>query len=172
MENLKPQTGKFALNYGLILGMISIVFTCALYAMDMHYKGGIPILIISLLIMLGVIIFALRQFKKENGGYLGFGEGLKVGMGLCLIGGIISILFNLILSNVIDPEMMNKQLEFGRAQMEEKGIDPEQIDAQIEMGKKFSGMGMQVAFGLIYVVFTGFVLSLIPTLIMKREESE
>ncbi len=172
MENQKPKTGKFALNYGLILGVLSIVFTCTLFAMDMHYKGGIPVLIVSILITLGVIIYALIQFKKANGGFMTFGEGLKVGMGLCLVGGIISIIFNLLLSNVIDPEMMTKQLEYGRIKMEEAGLAQEQIDAQIEMSKKFSGPGMQATFGLIFIIFTGFVLSLIPTLIMKKEESE
>ena len=172
MENQKPKTGKFALNYGLILGVLFIILTCALFAMDMHYKGGMSVLLVSLLLMLGVIIYALMQFKKANGGFLSFGEGLKVGMGLCLVGGIISILFNLILSNVIDPEMMTKQLEYGRMQMEEAGIAQEQIEAQIEMSEKFPGPGMQVTFGLIFIIFTGFVLSLIPTLIMKNEEIE
>src|SRR5690606_28457481 len=108
MEDQSPKTGKFALNYGILLGGLSIVFGLMLYFMDMHYRQDTSILIVSLVIMLGVIILAMSQFKKANRGYMSFSQGIKVGLGLCLIGGIISMAYQLILSNVIDPEMMNK----------------------------------------------------------------
>ncbi len=36
MEQNKPKVGKFSLNYGLILGAISVVFGLMLYSMDAH----------------------------------------------------------------------------------------------------------------------------------------
>src|SRR5690606_2118976 len=130
-ENAAP-TGKFALNYGLLLGGISIVFGLILYSMDLHYQGGYSVLLVSVVIMLGCIITGLIQYRNANGGYMSFAQGLKVGVGICLIGGVISMLFQLVLSNVIDPEMTAKQLEMARVQMEEQGIASEQIDAQME----------------------------------------
>lgn len=172
MEDQSPKTGKFALNYGILLGGLSIVFGLMLYFMDMHYRQDMSILIVSLIIMLGVIILGMSQFKKANRGYMSFSQALKVGLGICLIGGIMSMAYQLILSNVIDPEMMNKQLEIARANMQEMGMSQDKIEAQIEMSKKFSGPGMQIAFGLIFIIFVGFILSLFPALIMKKTESE
>ena len=173
MDENQPKTGKYALNFGLLLGGISVIFTFILYTMDMHYQGGIPVLIVSLLLSLAAIIIGLLQFKKANGGFMSFGQALKIGVGICLIGGIVSILFNQILVNVIDPETMNKAMEFARGQLQEAGnLNSDQIDQQLEMQKKFSTPVMQMAFGLIFSLFFGFVLSLIPALVLKKSRPE
>jgi hypothetical protein len=172
MEQQPPKTGKFALNYGLILGAISIAFSFMLYTMDMHYQGGFGILAVSALLSLVLIIIGMLQFKKANAGVMTFGQGLKIGIGMSLIAGIISIIFNLILTNVIDPDTTTKAMEYARVQLQEAGMTQEQIDAQMEMSEKFSGTGMQVAFGLIGSLFFGLILSLIPALVIKKTPSE
>ena len=151
MEENQPKTGKFALNYGLLLGGVSAIFVFILYTMDMHYQGGFSVMIVSMLLSLAAIILGLVQFKKANGGFMTFGQALKIGVGICLIGGIVSILFNQILINVIDPETMTKGMEYARAQLQEStNLTSDQIDAQLEMQKKFSTPVMQVAFGLLF----------------------
>ncbi|MGB5553606.1 MAG: DUF4199 domain-containing protein, partial [Flavobacteriaceae bacterium] len=93
MEENQPKTGKYALTYGALLGGIGVVFAFMLYSMDMHYQGGIPVMVISILLSLAAIVIGLLQFKKANNGFMTFGQGLKIGVGICLIGGIIGILF-------------------------------------------------------------------------------
>ncbi|MCF8715217.1 DUF4199 domain-containing protein [Joostella atrarenae] len=172
MENKQPTTGKFALRYGLLLGAVSVTFGIMLYLTDMHYQQEISTLVISIAIMLAVILIALFQFKKANDGYMTFGEALKIGIGLCLIGGVISMLFQLLLSNVIDPGMVDKQMEIAKAKMVDYGMTQEQIESQLEISKKMSGPFIQAAFGLIFSIFLGFVLTLIPALVMKKTKSE
>lgn len=112
------------------------------------------------------------QFKKDNNGFMTFGEGLKIGVGIGLIAGIIGIIFNQILAGVIDPEMMDKAMEYQRGMlMETTKMTPEQIDAQMEIGKKFTTPSMQIIFGLIYSIVVSLLLSLIPALILKRKET-
>ncbi|MFS4456749.1 DUF4199 domain-containing protein [Maribacter sp. 2304DJ31-5] len=172
MEENQPKTGKFALTYGLILGGISVIFALMLFSMDIHYQRGIPVMIVSLILFLAAIIIAMVQFKKANNGYMSFAEGLKIGVGVCLIGGIIGIFFNQIMANVIDPEMMAKALAYQKDQlMQTTALTPDQIDAQLEMGKKFSTPTMQILFGLIFSLFIGFIFSLIPALVLKRQEN-
>lgn len=172
MEQQKPKTGKFALNFGALMGGISIIFVLMLYFMDMHYQGGTAVIVVSVLITLAVIIAALSSFKKANNGYMSFAQGLKIGVGACLVGGILSMIFNLILANVIDPEMASKQLAIAEANLVEMGLSREQIDAQLEMSKKFQAPWIQAAFGLIFSIFMGFALTLIPALVMKKKESD
>ena len=172
MEENQPKTGKYALNYGLLLGGVSIIFTFMLYTADMHFKGGIAVMLISIALSLAALLFAMIQFRKANNGFMSFGQGLKIGVGVCLIGGIVGIIFNQIMANVIDPEMMNKAMEFQRNElMETTKLTTEQIDAQMEMGKKFSTPSMQVIFGLIFSLVLGFILSLIPALVLKKQEN-
>ena len=171
MEENQPKTGKFALTYGHILGAVSVIYAFMLYSMDMHYQGGASVMLISLGLSLAALIFAMIQFKKANNGFMSFGQALKIGVGVCLIGGIIGIVFNQIMANVIDPEMMNKAMEYQRDQlMETTALTGDQIDAQMEMGKKFQTTSMQILFGLIISVVLGFVLSLIPALVLKKQE--
>lgn len=172
MEETKPKTGKYALTYGLILGAISVVFILMLYSLDMHYQGGPLVMGVSLLITIAVIVIGMMQFKKDNNGFMSFGEGLKIGIGIGLVAGIIGIIFNQILAGVIDPEMMNKAMEYQKGKlMETTKMTPEQIDAQMEMGKKFTTPSMQIVFGLIYSVVASLLLSLIPALILKKQET-
>jgi len=172
MEDNKPKTGKIALTYGLILGAISIIFALMLYSLDMHYQGGMMVLGVSLVITIAVMVIGMIQFKKANNGFMSFGQGLKVGVGIGLIGGIIGIIFNQVMAGLIDPQMMEKAMEYQRGLLlETSKLTPEQVDAQMEMGKKFTTPSMQIMFGLIYSVVASFLLSLIPALILKRPET-
>ncbi|MEQ8219866.1 MAG: DUF4199 domain-containing protein [Arenibacter sp.] len=172
MEETKPKTGNYALTYGLILGAISVAFLLMLYSLDMHYQGGPMVMGVSLLITIAVIVIGMLQFKKDNGGFMSFGEGLKIGVGIGLIAGIIGIIFNQILAGVIDPEMMNKAMEYQKGLlMETTKMTPEQIDAQMEGAKKFTTPSMQIVFGLVYSVVASLLLSLIPALILKKKET-
>ena len=54
------------LNYGLIMGGLSIAFTLMLFLMDMHYQNSSIQQWTGLLIMSGSIIFGQLNFKKIN----------------------------------------------------------------------------------------------------------
>ena len=172
MEENQPQTGKFALTYGAILGGISIVFALMLFSVDLHYQGGLMVMMVSLELSIAAIVFGMIQFRKENNGFISLSEAMKVGVGIALVGGIIGIIFNQLMINVIDPDMMAKAIEFQKASlMETTSMTTDQIDAQMEMGKSFSGPGMQIAFGLLYSLIVGLIISLISGLIVKRSEN-
>ncbi|MGB5820156.1 MAG: DUF4199 domain-containing protein [Saonia sp.] len=171
MEENQPKTGKFAMNFGLLLGASSLVFGLMLYFLDMHYQGGIPVFIVSLVLMLAFVIMGMVQFKRANQGLMSFGQGLKIGVGVCLIGGVIGIVFNLLMTNVIDPETIEKALEYQKGQLIASGdLTSERIEAQIEGQKKFSTPFWQVTFGLLFSVILGFLLSLLPALVIKKKK--
>ncbi len=171
MEENQPKTGKFALTYGLLLGAASAIFTFMLYTMDMHYQNEWPVIVISIAISLTALIVGMIQFKKANNGFMSFGQALKVGVGVSLIGGVIAIIFSLILSNFIDPEMVNKSMEFQKTKlMDSTALKVEQIEDQLEMQRKFTTPAMQILFGLLTSIVSGFIFSLIPALVLKKQE--
>jgi len=171
MEENKIKSSSFALTYGVLLGLISVAFGLMLYSVDLHFKGGMAVGLVSMALTLIAIVVGMYQFKKANQTFMTFVQGLKVGVGIALIGGVIGILFNLLMANVIDPDMMTKALEFQRSELlANTKLTPEQIESQLEYGKKFSSPSMQVAFGLLFSIVLGFVFSLIPALAMKKEE--
>ena len=157
--------------YGAILGVLSAIFSFMLYTMDMHYQGGTFVTIVSVVLSTALYAVAMYQFRNANSNLMSFWQGVKIGVGVAVISGIIIVLFNLLLTRVIDPETMTKAMNFQREQLiENTEMTIEQIDAQLEIAKQFQTPAIQSAFGLLFAVIFGFLLSLIPAAILKRSE--
>ena len=41
--------------------------------------------------MIGLLILGIKKFKNENYGFLALGQALKIGVGIAVIGAVISI---------------------------------------------------------------------------------
>lgn len=67
--------------------------------------------------------------------------------------------------------MEQKAIEYATEMMLESGMDPEQVNQQIE-SQKNPNVAWQVAGGLIFNLFIGFVGSLFPALILKKQKNE
>ena len=105
MEENKLTTGKLALKYGLIIAAISIVFNLMLYSQDLHYQIDLTRIFINigigLLFVIVASVLAMKEFKKANDGLMSVSQGLKIGVGLSLISGIIGIIFSFVLAEFI-----------------------------------------------------------------------
>ncbi len=170
MENTQPKTGKYALNYGLLLGGVGVVFNLMLFSMDLHYERGFAIQAVGIVIAIAAIVLGIYQFKKANQGFLTISEALKLGAGIALIGGIIGIIYFFVLSNFMEPGFMDKMYEIGKQQAMETNpqLTEEQIDQGIEMQKKFAWLAYPVI--LIINIVIGLVVGLVTGLIMKKSK--
>lgn len=171
MEENQPETGKFALNYGLLTGLIGVVFGVMLFVMEMHYEQGAAIQITQTLILAAGIIFAIIQFKKAGDGFLSISNALKVGAGVALIAAIVGLLYFFILSNIIEPGYMDKVYEIGKikAMADNPSLTEEQINQGIEMNKSFAWISYPIL--IIINVLIGLIFGLITGLILKKEEA-
>ncbi len=172
MEQQQPKTGKFALNYGLLLGVISVVFAVMLYTQKMHYETNTTVIVISIVIMAAIVFMAVNAFKKANGGYLTISEALKVAVGLALIGTIITLAYQFVLTNFIEPDFMDKALEIAKPKAMEQNpsMTEEQWEQGMEMQKRFAWIQYPVI--LIMNCVIGLVLGLITGLILKKSKAE
>lgn len=168
MEENKIKTGKFSLQFGVIAGLIGVVFGVMLYSMELHYEQTWVTTLVDFLIITTFTIIAVSQFKKANGGLLSLKEGLKIGTGVGLIFGILSILYFAILTNVIEPDYMDKVNEISRVKAFEANpkLTQEQWDQGMEMQKKFFWLGYPVY--LIWYAILGLIAGLIGGLSLKK----
>ncbi|MGA1030545.1 MAG: DUF4199 domain-containing protein [Flavobacteriaceae bacterium] len=174
MENSPLKTSTYALRYGLLLGLISVVFGVMIFMLEMHYQQDQKIGIVSLAINLILIILGLVAFKKANGGYISLAQALKTGLGIALIAGIIAVTYQLILVTVLDPDTIQKTIDFQmeKIRMEQPELPAETLDQIESMQRKFTSPWMMVAIGLVFSLFIGFVFSLIGGLIIKKSRPE
>lgn len=172
MENQKNQTQQIILNYGLILGFLSIVISISNYAMGKHLEPHWSSNLISFLVSFGVIGYAIYLFKQANNGFLSIGQGLKVGVGIALISGIISVGYTIIFVTYIEPEFANQLLILQQEKILERYPDmsDEQLESALSMTKKFTSPGMMAAFGIAASLIFGLIISLIISLFMRKSQ--
>jgi hypothetical protein len=167
MEDVQPKTGKFSLIYGLILGGIATAFAIMLYTMDAHTSRDTTNTIINIVLAIAVIIWGIIAFKKANGGYLSLKEALKLGAGIALIAGVISIIWIVFLSNVLDTDFVTKVAELNKSAAEQAGVmSQEQINQQYEGTINY--FWVSYPFILLGNILTGLVIGLIGGLILKK----
>ena len=174
MEDQNLQLKKYILQYGALLGGISVVFGLMLFSLDMHYQNETSTTIVSLVLTLGVIVFAQYSYLKDNQGCMSLSQGIKMGLGMTAISGLINVAYFLVLSNVLDPEMMNKALEMGMNQFLDQNPEASQdmINQVESMQEKFSGPVMTSSFIIMLSLFSGLIISLITGLIFSKSRPE
>ena len=171
MEN-QANSKNIILNYGLYYGIAGIFLNLIFYALGMHLDPGITGSVLGIGVMIVFIVLATKKFKFDNRGFMSWGQGVKVGLGLILIGIILNVIYQQIFQNFIEPDFMKQALAAGEQKLVDMGYTQEQIDAQMEMSQKFTSPLIQSAFALIGGLFIGFIISAITSAIMKKSEEE
>jgi len=133
MENQQASLKSTMITYGLILGGVSVIFQLMLFFLDMHYQQPPAVGIVSIVIIIGILVFAFIQYKKQNEGFLSLSEALKIGLGISLISAIVGIVYSMVLTEVIDPSTMQKSLDFQFETM--RAENPEMTQDQINMAR-------------------------------------
>lgn len=170
MEQNQPKIGKFSLNYGLILGGISVVFGLMLYSMDAHTSQDTSNTIISIVIAVAIIMLALFNFRKANEGYLSLGQAIKLSIMIALISGVIWIVYMLVLVNFLDTNFIATIAENQKAAAEAEGtFTAAQIEQQYEGTLNY--FWISYPFILIFNVIMGLIIGLIGGLILKKSRA-
>ncbi len=174
MENKSNSLKNIMITCGLLLGGISIVFNLMLFFLKMHYEQSTAVGIVSVVIMIGVLLFAFIQYKKSNEGYISLSEAIKIGLGVSLISTILGIIYAFILTEFLDPGMMEKvlDLQMEKIRASNPEISQEALDSTRSMSEKFSSPLIRSAFQLIFALFIGFIISLIGGLFVKKSRPE
>ena len=171
MEN-QASSKSIILNYGVILGIASLLISLTLYSMGMHLDPHWSISILSGALLIVLIIFGIKKFKETNGGFLSWGQGVKVGVGIAIIAGLIGVIYNYIFMNFIEPDFMSQMMEIQNQKLIDQGQSEEQIEAINGMTEKLQGPGIMAAMGIISSAIGGFVVSAITSAIMKKTEED
>lgn len=161
---------RIALKWGLIQGIISIVFTTILYNTDL-WKNWMVSLLLSLVLTFIILYFALNEFKQLNAGFLTFGEGVSIGTLTMATGGFLSVIYDFSYKKYIDPNIINLTLENAREQYESMGFSEEQIEMSIEKAEQYMTSGVAFILAMVFIVLLGLLCSVIMSAILKKEKS-
>lgn len=124
----------------------------------------------SMIVAMASVFVAMKHYRdNENHGNLSFGEGLKIGLGISVIGGLAFAIYNAVFVTWLMPDF-NEQyfaystgLEIGSAE-----FDSQYATMMEENGFMFSLVGGSLL--MFFTVFLiGFVESIIGAMVLKKK---
>ncbi len=171
MENQANSKG-IIINYGLYYSGVSILLSLVLYAMGKHLDDSFGIMALGFIIMTSFIVLGIKKFKSDNGGFVSWGQSVKIGVGIIVIGAILVIIYQQIFMTFIEPDFLAQMAEKTEQTLIDSGFTDEEIQMQMEMQKKFQTPLISIPLTIVVSAFIGFVISAIAGAVLKKDEEE
>ncbi len=180
LQNEETESAKspiqHAAKFGAILGVIGAIITLLLYVINPALLINIWMLAL-LLVYIALVVYGGITYRKEIGGYIDFGPAYLHGFITFVVMGLISLLINFLLYNIVDsslPEVLtDASMEQTASMMERFGAPESAIEDALEQQRPEIEAGF-TNFGLIKGFFTSLifyaVICLITGLIVRRRE--
>ncbi|WP_282080248.1 DUF4199 domain-containing protein [Aquimarina algiphila] len=167
MEEITISTKKHILTYGLILGLIWLIYGVIRYLTNniITSHWGLPI--IELSIHISIIIYGIYTYKSNNGGFLKLSQALKIGFSIALIGTGIQILWDIILLKIISPEIVDQLISLNKKQTVNELTNQENT-----IDNKTNIIFIRSLISLIGNLVLGILISLFAGAIMQKKRNE
>lgn len=167
--NDQPSTARVALKWGGILGLALILFTLVLFLTD--NVGNTPLSFVSYALTIAGLILAMRDYRTQNGGYMTYGEGVSLGTLTAAVSGLLSSLFYVFYTTLIDTGVTQRMMDTIRERSEESGLSDEQIDQQMSFMELFQSPGLVFVVGVISAAIGGLLFSLLIAAFLRRNKA-
>nr|WP_295927222.1 DUF4199 domain-containing protein [uncultured Dyadobacter sp.] len=164
----KTSTARVALKYGVLAAVVTIVYSTILYVAGLGQNRWLSSM--SYIFMIVAIVWAMKDFREQNNGFISYGEGLGLGSLTAAVLGVLSSAFTLFYIQFIDNTLLAQGLDQVREDMERQGKDDAQIEQAIEISQKFMSPGIVFVTVILGYLVMGFIVSLIIAAIMRREK--
>ena len=167
-----------AVKPGLTIGLLTLVLSYLAYFIDSSYLASGYFGLVVLVIFFALIIYFGKEFRKELGGFMSFGTAFNFSFFAILISGVIGLIGNMLLFQVIDPSLpqvlgeltFEAQLEMmGKFGASPDSLAPEVLDEMREASaSNFTLVGQLKAFGFGLVAYA--IIALILGAILKKRD--
>lgn len=162
------------LRYGLYATLTIVILSWAVFFLLKNIGQGLQETAgyLTMLLSMIFIFLGIRYFRdRENGGYLSFGQGLKVGVLIVLIPAVAFGLFDILYTEVLNPtwkeDYYSKYIENLR-----QTVSADKLQAAIQKAEKqkdmFSNPVLQFLLmgGTVFIL--GFIVTIISSLALRR----
>ncbi len=160
----------YSMNYGLITGLILIIYSLIIYLLGQslnQYLGYLAIIILAACIY----IFSKQYRDKVNQGNIKYGQAFSLGLLVGIFTAILLSFFSYIEVTFIDPSLIDKQLELMQQKMLEKGMSEDQVETAIAMSREWMTPGKMFFMSILSFSFWAAIISLITAALVKRDTS-
>jgi len=168
---------KNGVSYGIITGIVSALITTSIYSIDLNLfvKWWLGIIIFLVYIIIGIVL--LSKTKKELKGIFSFKEAFTTYFISAVIGILISVVFNILLFNVIDPsakDTLNDILIKYNVEMLQKFNSPSSVinETVKKMQENNQFSTIELIKGSVYSIIGSALFGLLMALIFKSKPTQ
>ncbi|MEP6795159.1 MAG: DUF4199 domain-containing protein [Saprospiraceae bacterium] len=162
------------LKWGLITGMVYVIFSLGSNMMGVQESGnkmlGFGMGALILVATYFPIYLGVKEAREQDlGGYITLGQGFLTGFKIAVIAGVISSIFTLIYTKIIDPNFIDNIMAGIEDQWDKAGMPEESKD----MARKWTNFFMNpIAFSimsLLSALFWGLIKGVVAGAMLKKE---
>ncbi len=127
----------------------------------------------SVVLTIVLLVVAHDYFKKNNGGFMEYGQGIGVSFWMGLISALISSLFTYVYAVFIAPDFLDKLKAKEIVKMQtEQGMSSEQIDQAMPFIDPFFNPTVVAIMGLVMGVAMTVIIGLIVTIFTHKKNKD
>lgn len=168
MEN-EISLGQYSKKWGLIYGLITTIIVIVPYILEVQatWTGFLP-----LVVAIVCYVLATKEFKRDNGGFMTFGEGFKICIVAALIAGVLRSVIQYVYVKFIDPGVTERITQAVEDEWRRQGMTEEQIQQMQGFSSGFSNPEITLVMGIVLVLLGGLIWGSIVSAINKNEAEE
>lgn len=161
---------KNGITYGVLLGVFSILITTIIYTVDLQLFTNMWLGMITMVIYIIIGATLVSRTKKQLGGIISFKEAFTVYFIAAIIGSTLSVLFNIVLFNYVDPAAKDTirelTIKYSVEMLQKFGTPASTINESVDQMQKTdnyspSNLLLGLVFSFAFSALFGLVLALI-----------
>lgn len=166
---------KTEIKYGVLFAGIVIVYVILEHLLGLnttrHDIGQYTRYAGVLVPILGVF-FGIRAKRKELGGKITFGQGVKTGFLIAVIQTTITTFWFWFYSTVINPQYLDTMLAFERSKMLAAGTPEPAVNAELERTRAFFRVPNFQIFQEVFGIAYGVVIAVIVSFFLRTKKAK
>ncbi len=155
--NAPPSTTQAALKFGIYTGLASVLFYIVII---LTHQFQAPINSLVNVILIVGMVYGIKEYKNQSGGYCTFAQGFGIGMFVSTITGVLTGILIMIYLHY-DPALIESLEQARELQLEESNYSDERIEREMQIFRRMAGPNLFFFIFVILYVLTGFILSLV-----------
>jgi len=169
-----------AIKPGITMGLVSLAVTFIAYFIDPTLLASGWFALVAIVIFFGLVIYFGREYRTDLGGYMSFGTAFNFSFIAILISGLIGLIGQILLFQVVDPELpgvlADQSFQTTIEMMEKFGASADSLPPdQLEKMKQdtmssFTLAGQLKAFG-IGIIFYAIIALILGAILKKKDKS-
>lgn len=173
MNNIQPVWIRYGIIYGIITILITLM-TYYVYSLNPWIQG-----VFGFAIMVFIMLIAGKEQRRLNGESMTFFEAYTTTFLTAFVGSTISVLFSIILINLIDPSLVDKltdiAIEQSQTAMQSLGLPEDKIEEVIEEMESNTAKSFTPSMQLWALLLSSIVIAIfaaIVSLFLRKEKPE